>query len=46
MMILLPVVLNNESGLSDTSVAPCTISYNIGYVSVIQVKDLNALEDH
>jgi hypothetical protein len=33
MMILFPTVLNDESGLSEMSVAAWTISYDIGYVS-------------
>jgi hypothetical protein len=33
MMILFPTVLNDESGLSEMSVAAWTISYNIGYMS-------------
>jgi hypothetical protein len=33
MMILFPIVLNVESGLSETSVTAWTISYDIGYMS-------------
>jgi hypothetical protein len=33
MMILFSTVLNGESGLSETSVATRTISYDIGYTS-------------
>jgi hypothetical protein len=33
MMILFPTLLNDESGLSETSVVACTISYDIGYMS-------------
>jgi hypothetical protein len=33
MMILFPTVLNDESRLSETSVAALTISYDIGYMS-------------
>jgi hypothetical protein len=33
MMILFPTVLNDESGLSETSVAAWTISYDIGYMT-------------
>jgi hypothetical protein len=33
MMILFPTTLNDESGLSETSVATWTISYDIGYMS-------------
>jgi hypothetical protein len=33
MMILFPNVLNDESRLSDMSVAAWTISYDIGYMS-------------
>jgi hypothetical protein len=32
MMILFPTVLNDESGLSEMSVAQWTISYDIGYM--------------
>jgi hypothetical protein len=32
MMIFFPTVLNDESGLSETSVAAWTISYDIGYM--------------
>jgi hypothetical protein len=32
MMIPFPIVLNDESGLSETSVAAWTISYDIGYM--------------
>jgi hypothetical protein len=32
MMILFPTVLNDESGLSETSVAAWTMSYDIGYM--------------
>jgi hypothetical protein len=33
MMILFPAILNDESGLSETSVVAWTISYVIGYMS-------------
>jgi hypothetical protein len=33
MMILFPTVLNDESGLSETSVVAWNISYDIGYMS-------------
>jgi hypothetical protein len=33
MMILFPTILNDESGLSETSVAAWTISYDTGYMS-------------
>jgi hypothetical protein len=32
MMILFPTILNDESGLSETSVAAWNISYDIGYM--------------
>jgi hypothetical protein len=32
MMILLPAMLNDENGLSETSVAAWTMSYDIGYM--------------
>jgi hypothetical protein len=33
MMILFPTILNDESELSETTVAAWTISYDIGYMS-------------
>jgi hypothetical protein len=33
MMILFPTILNDESGLTETSVVAWTISYDIGYMS-------------
>jgi hypothetical protein len=33
MMILFPIVLNDESRLSEMSVVAWTISYDIGYMS-------------
>jgi hypothetical protein len=33
MMIFFPTVLNDESGLSETSVVAQIISYDIGYMS-------------
>jgi hypothetical protein len=32
MMIIIPTILNDESGLSEMSVAAWTISYDIGYM--------------